>query len=375
MVEFPSYSMTRYAEELSDSLNRMDTTEWHFESLECHHIQSVASLFPGKRGQALASRLGRFVRYPALAKKERADIFHILDHSHANLISCLPRKKTIVTCHDIIPLLSARGKIPGPKSSLRKFTFPLRLKLIGSCARIITDSFATKKSILEETAIDSSKIEVIHLGINEIFLRSPDKYRDRDRIFIREKLGLPNDARIILHVGSDFYKNIEGLIHSFEILKNEMGESNVFIIRIGRPLNLKCHNIAKNSKIFDCIRSISGISTDEEMASYYRAADIFAFPSFSEGFGWPPLEAMACGAPIVASNAGSIPEIVEDAGFLFDPDDHYSMAKAFQILLTDHTIYQTKRNSGIEQAKKFSWLKCAQKTLEVYDSVRMQAAS
>jgi glycosyltransferase involved in cell wall biosynthesis len=114
-----------------------------------------------------------------------------------------------------------------------------------------------------------------------------------------------------------------------------------------------------------CLRSIS----NEELVLLYNAASLFVFPSLYEGFGLPPLEAMACGLPILASNNSSIPEIVSDAALLFDAQDVEGMSDTIRRALTDDTLRKTLITKGIERATTFSWDKCARETVEVYKAI------
>src|SRR5436309_2376384 len=98
--------MVRYANELSRALSEIRDPEWQFRAVQCHHVDIAAKLLPGTAGRQLASRLGRMVKYPLIAGGTRADVFHVLDHSHANLVGRLPVERTVITCHDLIPLLA-----------------------------------------------------------------------------------------------------------------------------------------------------------------------------------------------------------------------------------------------------------------------------
>ena len=109
--------------------------------------------------------------------------------------------------------------------------------------------------------------------------------------------------------------------------------------------------------------------SERELARYYSSARLLAYPSLYEGFGLPPLEAMACGCPVVTSNVSSLPEVVGDAGITVDPNDTDGLAQAMRRVLTDSKLREDMIKKGLEQAKKFSWEKAAEQTLEVYHKV------
>jgi len=110
-----------------------------------------------------------------------------------------------------------------------------------------------------------------------------------------------------------------------------------------------------------------GRVTDSDLIGLYNLADVFVFPSLYEGFGFPPLEAMACGTPVVASNAASLPEVVGDAGLLVDPRDPEVMAEAIHRVLQDRDLAEELRRRGLERAQQFTWERAARETLAVYE--------
>jgi glycosyltransferase involved in cell wall biosynthesis len=110
----------------------------------------------------------------------------------------------------------------------------------------------------------------------------------------------------------------------------------------------------------------------EDIPAIYNAATIFAFPSHYEGFGLPPLEAMASGTPVISSNTSSMPEVIGEAGILLPPKDESAWAEAINTLLTDKKLWEANRKKGLEQAKRFSWKRCAQETIAVYEKVAKQ---
>ncbi len=108
---------------------------------------------------------------------------------------------------------------------------------------------------------------------------------------------------------------------------------------------------------------------DQTLADYYRTADVFAFPSLWEGLGWPPLEAMACGIPVVTANVASLPEVVGDGGITVAPTDDAALADALYALLSDKTLYAQTRNRALAHAGAFTWERCAREVLGVYETV------
>ncbi len=124
----------------------------------------------------------------------------------------------------------------------------------------------------------------------------------------------------------------------------------------------------------DRVVNVGRVPGDDGLAAHYRAADVFVFPSTFEGFGWPPLEAMACGTPVVTSNAGSLPEVVGEAGVKVDPHDDVQLAEHALHLLDDADERQRRRAMSLERASAFSWQATAERTLAVYEAVAAEAA-
>jgi glycosyltransferase involved in cell wall biosynthesis len=178
--------------------------------------------------------------------------------------------------------------------------------------------------------------------------------------------GLP--AGYILFLGSvEKRKNVHGLLQAYARLR-QMGEQRPLVI-VGlrrssaaieqplRELDLHPHVI------------FTGYLPDQDLPAIYSAADLFVFPSLYEGFGLPPLEAMACGTPVVCSHAGSLPEVVGDAAITVDPHDIEGLAEAMRRVLDDQVLRQELREKGLARARLFSWEKAARQTIEVYQQV------
>src|SRR4029079_5062546 len=159
---------------------------------------------------------------------------------------------------------------------------------------------------------DPDRITVIHSGLNQPF--SPDPAL-RLAFRARHKTG---PRPLMLQIGRTFYKNIPGTLRVLHRLRS--GGIDARLVRTGRPLGGGERRLAETLKIVDHVVELGGVP-DAEIPALYNAVDLLLFPSLYEGFGWPPLEAMASGTPVVCSNAGSLQEIVQDAALTADPED------------------------------------------------------
>jgi glycosyltransferase involved in cell wall biosynthesis len=157
------------------------------------------------------------------------------------------------------------------------------------------------------------------------------------------------------------------LIRAYSKLRSESDDFTHQLVIVGRKLWLADEiftEVSRQKWSKDVI--LTDYVKDEDLPALYRAADIFVYPSLFEGFGLPPLEAMACGTPVITSNTSSLPEVVGDAAVLIDPYDHQDLVGALLKVVRDTPLRARMRDMGIEQAKKFTWHAAAEKTLELY---------
>jgi glycosyltransferase involved in cell wall biosynthesis len=232
------------------------------------------------------------------------------------------------------------------------------MKSIVQADHIICVSEHTRRELLRYLPVDPSRVTVVWNGIDHY------QYHTRDKLDCRRLLGLPEDATIVLHVGSEEpRKNIPVLLKSFQLVSAHV--TNPLLVRLGdaTPENAK---LISSLGIADRVKYLHGLS-DPSLA--YGAADVLCFPSKSEGFGLPPLEAMACGCPVVASNGGALGEVVGEAALVIDAEDSAGFAKAMERVLTDSNLRVTLVTRGLARAGEFDWSRCAQETARIYSQV------
>ncbi len=234
---------------------------------------------------------------------------------------------------------------------------------------IITPSVSTKKDLISLYNYPEEKIIVTPLGVNHNAYKPITDKTLLDAFKQKYSLG-----RYILFLGAlDLRKNAISLLKAYVILCRKMGLNRVpdLVFGGGRGCKNKIFEekyLSLDKTIRDKIRFL-GYLPQEEMPFLYSGADVFAFPSLWEGFGLPPLEAMACGVPVVTSNISSLPEVVGDAALLVDPNSYEQIAEAIYKVLTDEDLASRLKHAGIKQAAKFTWKTTAQQTLEVYKNV------
>lgn len=269
------------------------------------------------------------------------------------------KQKYIFTVHDITPLIDSKEH-PIHRVLSYKLLLPRTLK---TADKIIAVSNSTKKDLINYFNIPEEKIRVILNAADEKFKPLSDKEVKE----AKQKYSL--NFPFILYVGTlEPRKNIPSLIKAFYKLKKKNLQYKLVITgKKGWKYKEIFETIDKLNLQNDVV--FTGYVADEDLPALYNAADLFVYPSIYEGFGLPPLEAMACGTPVITSNTSSLPEVVGDAGIMIDPPDVDGLADAMHEVLTNEGLREDMIKKGLERAKMFSWEKCARETLEVYEEV------
>ena len=311
---------------------------------------------PGNRAKVMFEQR----TFPRAARECGADIAHV-PYWGSPLVSSVP---VVVTVHDVTTLLMREYR---RKAGARLYNSLVSASARGA-AHIITDSFYSKLAIVDNLGIREEDITAIYLAVGPEYTTKSDILLD---MAVAQKYGLPDFFTLYLG-GYEIHKNVTTLIHAYTWVGPSVGPDYPLILAGKKPKpgdNYPDYEayIAKNG-ISDYVRWI-GFVDEEDKPALYRQAMTVAFPSRYEGFGLPPLEAMACGTPVVTTNASSIPEVVGDAAFTVPPDDSREMAGAIIATLIQDNLRADMRVKGIEQAKQFSWEKTAAETLTVYDQI------
>lgn len=285
--------------------------------------------------------------------KEHIDISYSTTHH-----GLLNFNKQIVTVHDLLPLyFNYKNSLQRIlQSNYFKYVLP---KILKSANRIITISDCTKKDIIKYYNIDENKIVRIYNGYNdkEYF------YRDKAGIYIFNKYRIKN---YILAVGASYpHKNYERFLQAAKIIKdNGNNDFNIIIAGGRKEYRETLKKLSGELGIYDEIKFIDYVPS-EDMPHLYSGAQCLVYPSLYEGFGLPPLEAMACGCPVITSNTSSLPEVVGDAGIMVDPYAVDDIARSINLVLSNEDLRKEMIEKGINQAKKFSWKKTAEGIYEV----------
>lgn len=285
-----------------------------------------------------------------------ADIFHYPSFN----MPIVNSRPSVVTVHDLIYYLHPEA-CPGRAAHIyARFMFDVVVK---RATRIITVSEFSKKEIVESLGVDPRKISVIHNGVSGLYR----PVQDTERIAqVRDRYGITGDY--IFYAGNHQpRKNLSRLISAFSALKNGR-DCRLVLTGMVEPRRAELYDSVKGMGLSGRVLFIGAVP-EEDLPALYSSALLFAFPSLLEGFGLPPLEAFACGTPVVASNASSIPEVVGDAALTFDPLDTGAMATAIDRVLSSADLRREMREKGFARAGRFTWEATAGKTLNVYEEV------
>jgi glycosyltransferase involved in cell wall biosynthesis len=254
-----------------------------------------------------------------------------------------------------------------PETFTRRGAFQLKLtvrRTAQRAARIATVSEYSRQDLLRTYGLSPEKVAVTYNGLEAQFTPEPQTSDEAARN--KQRFGISRDY--ILAVGSlQPRKNLVRLIRTYARLRNERPDFNHQLVIVGRKLWLHHEifaEVAQQPWAGDVI--LTGYVADKDLPPLYRAASVFVYPSLFEGFGLPPLEAMACGTPVVTSDNSSLPEITGDAALLVDAYDEVALAEAILCVVNDQALRTRLRAAGLARAGQFTWRAAAEKTLQLY---------
>lgn len=353
-----SFSMRLYAERLGSGLEDLGVRVSRVRPREVF----PAALRRLPLIDKLDSYVGRFAVYPRVARRARADLFHIVDHGQGYLVPSLDPARTVVTCHDIILLAVAAGRVQAEsRPPLATWILRHSVEAIKRARRVIADSERTRRDLADLAGVDPAMVEVIYPGLNHPLSPASEPKHE-----LRARHRLPQGP-LVLHVGvTGFYKNLPGVLRVVARLR--AGGLDAALVRCGGRLTGAQVALAERLGISGVITDLGAVSP-EILADLYRASDVLLFPSLYEGFGWPPLEAMASGLPVVCTRAGSLGEVVGEAALTCEPEDVPGLADAVARVLESETVRASLTQRGIERARLFDWKRTTSAVLDVYRRV------
>jgi glycosyltransferase involved in cell wall biosynthesis len=352
------YGIGTYVRNIVTQIGRLDTDNEYVLISRPEDLEFTKTLAPNIRG--VISTAGNYsvseqFAIPSIVRREQADVFHAPHYVLPPLVSC----PSVVTIHDCIHLMF-------PQYLPNRFAYTYARAFMWTAthrsAHVLTVSEASKRDILRFYRIPPDKITVAYNAIDERFNRMPAA---EDIARVKERFQLHDP--FVLYVGNIRpHKNIERLIEAFALVRTgPLANTKLLIIgdEISKYPTLR--RAVHRGKLHKHVRFLGFVGGDT-LAALYRLATVFAFPSLYEGFGLPPLEAMASGTPVVTSNVSSLPEVVGDAAILVDPREPTAIAHGLRRALLDPVLRAQMRERGLARAQHYSWTRTTETILRIY---------
>jgi glycosyltransferase involved in cell wall biosynthesis len=362
------FGIGTYTRNVVRALSRLDHENQYILIGSPQRVEEMGPLPPNFQSIPLpeSDRSARgYFRFLALLKQSKCDLAHI-PHLFA-----MPRRLPcpyVLTVHDVLEHMSRTN---GGSDLRRMLDFQLTRRALKGAECVFAVSKFTKGEIEKLFAIPSEHIRVVYNAIDERFLSGHATEADRQFLAERYQVNYP----FLLYAGRiSPHKNIVRIIEAFSALKAELEKEEKYpglkLIIIGDELSKHpdLRRTVVRGGVQNDVRFLGFIPIDV-LRVFYDAAKIFVFPSLYEGFGLPPLEAMAHGTPVLASNTSSLPEVVGNAAVLVNPENVFEIMRALHRVLTDQGLREQMKRRCYEQAKKFSWDVSARQILEVYQQV------
>jgi glycosyltransferase involved in cell wall biosynthesis len=353
-------SMEVYSDNLESSLKNIASDRLVINS----YTPSIPNwIIKCKLPHGVQIRYSRYFSYLHQAKNHQGDINHIVDQSYGHLLNLIDTKRTVITVHDLIPILAWKGVIPGLSYPHYPLFYKLAVSSLKKARAIIAVSHSTKEDLIRYCGVSASSITVVYNGIDSRYHPvSPDS-----KAALRKSFGLPSEeSHVVLITGNQSYKNH---LTSFKVISRLQSiiTKPVQLVWLGADTVVKSEYQNKYN-IHNDVICLTNLST-ERLNELYNSIDCLLFPSWYEGFGWPPLEAMACGTPVVTSNVASLLEIVGDAAITESPDDVDRLTSAVKTMLEDKILRCKYVKRGFTNTSRFTWDKCALDVLSIYRKI------
>lgn len=293
---------------------------------------------------------------PGLARQQKLDLLHSLHYTRPRRLPCA----SVVTFHDMTFFL-----YPNLHTRLKRIFFPGMMRLSARSAdAIIAVSESTRRDAMRILNVPADRIHTIHSGISPLFRPLADRTALES---CRLRYNLPE--AFILYVGTvEPRKNLPLLIRAYAALAQTIAAPQLVIVGRNGWMYEEVYHLVKALQLGERIR-FTGYIPGEDLPIVYNLAQIFVYPSLYEGFGFPPLEAMACGTPVITTAVSAMEEGVGDAGLLTPPGDETGLTLAMRRLLEDPDLRRSLSEQGWRRAAQFTWPQAARATLNVYRRV------
>ena len=362
----------KYTEKLIINLSQLDSKNHYYIFLKENNWDYLKL---GKNFKKILAdvpwySLAEQIKLPMIFKSQNLDLLHV---PHFN-VPIFYRGRFIITIHDLIHHQFSESSVTTKSLPIFKIKRPAYRfvinQAVGKAKAIITPSQSVKNEIVQKFGIDSPKVIVTYEAAEEEYFKESQKSKVKSqRLLEKYKINSP----FIIYVGNAYpHKNLENLLKAFKILtRNQELETRNLKLILVCPRDVFWKRLQEGIKEEDVEDQVAltGYIPARDLASTFRQAKAYVFPSFAEGFGIPGLNAMAAGLPVVCSNIPTLKEVYDNAALYFDPNDPQDIAEKINQIVSDSKIRSGLIDSGLQQVKKYSWHQMVQETLDVYKTV------
>jgi glycosyltransferase involved in cell wall biosynthesis len=358
------FGVGTYIRSLVHALGGIDLANQYTLVIGPEEARTLAGL-PGNFRTAVYGRRDKsyldHVAFPMYLHALAPDLVHI----PLNVVPLLMVRPYVVTIHDMATLFYREGE-SGLRMQLRRYRFRRGLE---RASRVIAVSDATKRDVENAVDMPPSRIRKVYNAPDPGFLvNGAGSADERQRILERYQINYP----FLLYAGNiRRHKNVPRLVEAFAVVREQFAGHPVYgdlrLVIIGDTISQHpaVRQTVIRSRVEHMVRFLGFVPFDT-LRCFYESAAAFVFPSRYEGFGLPPLEAMACGTPVVTSNVSSLPEVVGDAAILVNPENVFDIARGIRDVLLDEELRASLILRGRQQAARFSWERTAREVLEIY---------
>jgi glycosyltransferase involved in cell wall biosynthesis len=349
------HSMSRFAAELQSALAGQSGVSARLA------FEGRAPAFGPWMPRRLARGGTRFAWYPAAARRLQGEVFHVLDQGYGHLAAVIDPRRVVVTCHDLIPLRAHVTGAPFRVPATTLAWYRVAVSFLRRVAHVACVSEATRRDVTTLLRVDPARTSVVLSGVSPRF--RPLSGTQREQIRGR----FPTGSTLLLHVSSGApYKNVEGTLATLAALRGR-GHATL-LLRVGPALSTEQRARADRLGVSRYVVE-RGSVTEEDLIELYNAVDAVIVPSHWEGFGWPVVEALACGAPTVISSREPLLEAAAGAALSAPAEDPAALAAAVERIWEPGPLREELRRRGLERAGSLSWDRTAREYATLYRDV------
>ncbi|EHC10627.1 glycosyltransferase family 4 protein [Fischerella thermalis] len=292
-----------------------------------------------------------------------ADIVHICDHGNAIYTKYLQKIPHLVTCHDLFAIRAGLGEFPEHKTGWTgKKLQQMMLKGLNQAQMVVCVSEQTKNDLLRLSSLSENRISVISMGLNYPY--APMQTTEAKEILA--SLGIPANSNFILHVGANhWYKNRIGVLSIFYELMLRLQQTNFYLVMVGKPFTDEMHQLIKKYNMTEKVIELVAVD-NEHLQALYSSATALLFPSLHEGFGWPIIEAQACGCAVFTSNRPPMNIVGGEAAIYIDPKNPQAAAEKIIYYLPNLENFKTK---SLINSQKFRTEKMISEYIDIYQKI------